>query len=129
MLEPLLVELAGGPNFATLTTLLPNGMPHSSVMWFDVDETHVIINTETHRLKYRNVQRDPRVSLVVWDHTNPYRYVEVRGRVVATEAGDRARAHIDVMSRRYTGGPYAAPITSERVMLFIAPERQRLQGS
>ncbi|ACU53645.1 pyridoxamine 5'-phosphate oxidase-related FMN- binding [Acidimicrobium ferrooxidans DSM 10331] len=128
MLDPLLVELATGANFATFTTLLPDGSPQSSVMWFDIDDDHVLINTEVHRLKYRNVQRDPRVALVVWDHANPYRYVEVRGRVIATEGGARAREHIDRLSERYTGGPYAAPITSERVLLVIEPERQRRQG-
>jgi len=128
MVDAMLLELAAGPNFATFTTLLPDGSPQSSVMWFDVIEDFVVINTETHRLKYRNVQRDPRVALVVWDHANPYRYVEVRGRVVRTEAGERARTHIDAVSERYTGGPYSNPITSQRVMLFITPERQRRQG-
>jgi len=128
MVDPMLRELAQGPNFAAFVTLLPDGTPHTSVMWVDANDEHVIINTEVHRQKYRNVQRDPRVGVVVWDQANPYRYVELRGRVVATEAGARARDHIDRLSERYTGGPYSAPITSERVMLFIAPERQRRQG-
>ncbi len=128
MLDDLARELLSGRNFAAFTTLLPDGQPSTHMMWVDADDTHVIINTETGRQKYRNIKRDPRVVVTVFDAANPYRYVEVRGRVVSTVTGSEAREHIDRLSEKYTGGPYANPIGSERVILQIEPERVRGQG-
>ena len=118
-----LQALLADPNFAALTTLGPDGSPSTHVMWVDGDEDHVVLNTEVHRQKFKNVQRDPRVAVTVIDRNDPYRYVEVRGRVVETVTGDEARAHIDELSHKYTGGLYANPITSERVVLKVEPER------
>lgn len=128
MFDELAKELLQGKNFAAFTTLLPDGQPSTHMMWVDADDTHVIINTETGRQKFRNVKRDPRVAVTVFDAGNPYRYVEIRGRVVSTVTGSEAREHIDRLSAKYTGGPYANPITSERVILQIEPERVRGQG-
>ena len=95
------------------------------VMWVDCDENFVLLNTETHRAKFANVRRDPRVSVVIWDEADPNSYAEVRGEVVETIAGSVARKHIDELSQKYTGEPYQNPIVSERVILRIAPTRQR----
>jgi PPOX class probable F420-dependent enzyme len=123
MLDDAVRALASGPNFAALTTLLASGQPQTHVMWVGCDDDHVLINTEVHRQKYRNVARDPRVTVAIIDVTNPYSYAEVRGRVVETVTGDEARAHIDELSVKYTGKPYANPVQSERVILRIAPDR------
>ncbi|MGC8626457.1 MAG: TIGR03618 family F420-dependent PPOX class oxidoreductase [Acidimicrobiales bacterium] len=129
MLDKDIKELAKGNNFAAFTTILPGGQPMTHVMWVDADDDHVLINTEVHRQKYLNVSRDPRVTVTVIDSKNPYHYAEVRGRVVDKVTGPQARAHIDELSAKYTGGPYdAGAITSERVILRIAPERQRVNG-
>jgi PPOX class probable F420-dependent enzyme len=121
--------LATGRNFAAMTTLFEDGTPQTQVMWVDADETHLIINTEVHRQKFRNVERDPRVTLVVIDHENPYRYVEVRGHVDDVVRGQEARDHIDACSRRYFGRDYPADnISSERVILRIAPGRVLKRG-
>lgn len=125
MIEDFVKELAQGPNFATITTLLSDGSPATHVMWVDCDDEHVILNTETGRAKYRNIGRDPRVSVVVWDADDPIKYVEVRGRVVETVAGQTARDHIDKLSLKYEGKPYENEIETERVILKVAPERQR----
>lgn len=124
MLKDDIVRLAKGANFGTITTLQKDGSPATHVMWVDCDEQHLILNTETARAKFRNIQRDPRVSVVIWDVNDPYNYVEVRGRVVGTITGPEARAHIDELSQKYTGGPYKNPIFSERVILKIEPDRQ-----
>lgn len=109
-------------NFATLTTLLPDGSPATQVMWVDCDDECVLINTELHRQKFLNVERDARVAVCVWQRDNPYSYVEVRGEVVEVVRGERARAHIDELSQRYFGRPYdGATIQSERVILRIRP--------
>ncbi len=128
MFDDLAKELLSGPNFAAFTTILPNGHPSTHIMWVDADDTNVLINTETGRQKFRNIRNDPRVVVTVFDATNPYRYVEIRGRVVGTVTGTEAREHIDRLSEKYTGGPYSNPIQSERVLLQIEPERVRGQG-
>jgi len=118
-------ELAKGPNYAAFTTLTRSGQPMTHVMWVDCDEEHVLINTETHRAKFKNIQNDPRVAVTIIDRDNPYRYAEVRGIVTEAVTGDEARQHIDELSEKYEGHPYANPIQSERVILRIKPERQR----
>ena len=123
-LHPKVVELARGKNFAALTTPLPDGHPQTQVMWVDADDDHLLINTEVHRQKFKNVERDPRVTLTIWDREDPYRFVEVRGEVLGKSKGPEAREHIDKLSYKYHGRPYGTKIRSERVILRIAPFRQ-----
>ena len=123
-LHPMVLELARALNFAALTTLLPGGHPQTQVMWVDANEQHLLINTEVHRQKFRNVERDPRVTVTIWDKEDPYRFVEVRGEVVEKVKGQEARDHIDELSQKYRGKPYQTRIQSERVVLRIAPSRQ-----
>jgi Pyridoxamine 5'-phosphate oxidase len=93
-------------------------------MWVDATEDQVMLNTEVHRRKYKNVVIDPRVAVLVMDAENPYHYVEVRGRVVEEVRGEEARAHIDQLAEKYTGAPYKPKVRSERVILKVEPERQ-----
>jgi PPOX class probable F420-dependent enzyme len=123
-LHPMVLELARAQNFAALTTLLSSGHPQTQVMWVDANEQHLLINTEVHRQKFRNVERDPRVTVTIWDKEDPYRFVEVRGEVVEKVKGQEARKHIDELSQKYRGKPYQTQIRSERVVLRIAPLRQ-----
>ena len=64
------LELAVGPNFATVTTLTTSGAPVASLMWVDADDDHILLNTELHRLKTRHVARDPRVHVLIVDHND-----------------------------------------------------------
>jgi PPOX class probable F420-dependent enzyme len=129
--DPVLEEgvrtLAKGRNFAALTTLLPGGQPMTHVMWVDCDDEHVLINTEAHRQKARNMRRDPRATVTIWDQDDPYRYAEVRGEVVDIVAGPEARAHIDQLSMKYNGHEYRNQIVSERLLVKIKPVRQLLR--
>ena len=127
MLEPRVLELARGANLASVTTLLPDGTPMTQPLWVDADDEHILLNTEVHRQKFKNIQRDPRVTVLVVDPEAPYLYVEVRGHVVATVLGPDARAHIDALSQKYTGGDYRNAIQSERVILQVAPDRQYIR--
>ena len=127
MLEESVRRLAKGRNFAALTTLLPDGQPMTHVMWVDCDDGHILINTETHRRKARNMRRDPRVTVAIWEADDPYRYAEVRGEVVDIVTGPEARAHIDELSMRYYGHEYRNQIQSERVVVRIRPVRQRVR--
>jgi len=124
MIEDGVKALAQGKNFAALTTLMPDGQPQTHVMWVDCDDDHVLINTEVHRRKFKNVQADPRVTVAIWDAANPYSFAEVRGRVVETITGEQALASINALANKYTGADYSPEIQSERVILKIAPDRQ-----
>ena len=127
MLDKEVKILAQGNNFAAFTTLLPGGAPMTHAMCVDADDEHLLINTEVHRRKFLNVTADPRVAVMVIDATNSYHYAEVRGRVVATVTGPEARQHIDFLSQKYNGTLYPGEnIKSERVILRIAPNRQRV---
>ena len=123
-----LKTMAQAKNFAALTTLMPDGQPQTQLMWVHADDDHVIINTETGRQKFANITVDPRVTVTVFDATNPYRYVEARGRVAETVTGDEARAGIDELAQKFTGADYANPIGTERVILRIAVDKVHKNG-
>lgn len=122
MLDPIAVQLAQGPNFATVTTLMPDGTPQTLPLWVDSDGEHLLLNTELHRQRYRNVQRDPRVTVLVIDKDSWFHWAEVRGHVVGEVRGAEARAHIDTLSRKYNGVDYANQIQTERVILKVAQD-------
>jgi PPOX class probable F420-dependent enzyme len=122
LLDERTIELATGKNFAVFTTLRPDGHPASQVMWVDADADHLLINTEVHRRKFRNVLADPRVTVTIWQADNPYEYREIRGVVDEIVRGEPARDHIDRLALRYFGRLYDPDeIESERVILRIRP--------
>ena len=122
-------DLFDKPAFANLATLMPDGRPQVSPVWVDYDGQHVLFNSARGRQKDKNVRRDPRVSLAVVDPENPYRYLEVRGRVVdITENG--ADAHIDKLAKKYLGVdkyPYREP-GEIRVLYKVQPEHTQTMG-
>ena len=73
------IKMAKGANYAALTTLFENGSPQTHVMWVDTDGEHILINTEIHRVKYKNIQKDPRVNVMIWKSDNAFKFVEIRG--------------------------------------------------
>ncbi|MGH9004802.1 MAG: PPOX class F420-dependent oxidoreductase [Acidimicrobiia bacterium] len=121
MLEEGVRRLAKGRNFAALTTLLPDGQPMTHVMWVDCDDEHILINTETHRQKARNMRRDPRVTVTVLDLGDWYRAVTLLGRVVELR-DDEGLVDIDRLSQRYRGTPYKNR-ERPRVTALVKPER------
>jgi PPOX class probable F420-dependent enzyme len=104
-LHPVTLELASGRNFAAISTLLAHGQIQTQYIWVGTDGRRLFVNTEPHRQKFKKLERDPRVTLAIRDEENPYRYAEVRGRVVETERGQQARHQIDELSRKYEGCP------------------------
>lgn len=124
MLESEVYRLATQANFAVLTTKSRDGTAQSSVMWIDATPEHLLVNTETGRVKDNNVQRDPEVTVLVWDSTNPYHYVEVRGRVIDRSIGDDARRHLDELAQKYLGTDYQEKVSKPRVMWTVEPVRQ-----
>ena len=122
--------LAAGPNFACLTTLMSDGTPVASLMWIDADDDHLLLNTERHRLKYRNVSNDPRVHVLIVDGEDPGHYCSVQGLVKEHVLGREAREHIEHLAEKYTGAAFEARrIVSERVLLRVTPLRQRVRDS
>ncbi|MGO8797022.1 MAG: PPOX class F420-dependent oxidoreductase [Candidatus Sulfotelmatobacter sp.] len=115
--------------FANLATLMPNGSPQVTPVWCDFDGEHVLFNSAKGRQKDKNVRRDPRVAMTLMDPENPYRYLEIRGRVVEiTEDG--ADAMLDKMAKKYLGVdkyPYGAP-GDVRVIYKIQPEHTTVMG-
>jgi PPOX class probable F420-dependent enzyme len=128
-LHPATKELAGGRNFAAISTVLPSGRIQNHLIWVGTDGDRLYVNTETHRRKFRNLELDPRVTLAIRDEQNPYHYAEIRGRAVEFERGQKARDQIDELSQKYNGEPYPPEqIKSERVIVWIVPERQTIAG-
>ncbi len=108
--------------FANLATIMPNGTPQVTPVWFDYRGGRVRVNTAKGRVKARNLKPGAAVALSIMDPDNPYRYVQIRGRVAsATETG--ADAHIDSLAKKYLGKdkyPFRQP-GEVRVMYEIEP--------
>ena len=127
MINDEIKTLVQGKNFATISTLLPSGQIQTHVVWVDCDDEHIVINTEVELRKFKNVQADPRVTVTIWDKKNPYYFAEVRGHVVGVVTGPAARANINALAQKYLEADYPDEwISSERVMLKIAPDSQIL---
>ena len=115
--------------FANLATVMPDGSPQVTPVWFDFDGNHIRINSARGRVKDRNIRRSPKVALAILDPDNPYRHLAIRGRVVeVTEQG--ADQHIDALAKKYLGQdryPYRRA-GEVRVIYKIEPERIAAMG-
>jgi PPOX class probable F420-dependent enzyme len=96
--------LFDGKNFAVLTTLEPNGTPHSTVVWAKRDGDDILFALPKSRRKTANLKRDPRATVVIFDAANPYASAQVQG--TASLEDDPAGTLVDELSHKYTGGPY-----------------------
>jgi PPOX class probable F420-dependent enzyme len=115
--------------FAHLGTLMKDGSPQVTPVWFDHDGTHIRINSAKGRWKDKNMRNRPQVALSILDPDNPYRYMQIRGKVVdVTEAG--ADAHIDSLAKKYLGQdkyPFRQP-GEARVIYKVSVERVTTMG-
>jgi PPOX class probable F420-dependent enzyme len=122
-------ELLNKKGFAHVSTIMPDGGPHASVLWFDWDGEHILISTKEQTQKMRNAQRDPRVAVIITDPETPYRYLELWGRVEHVDPDPEAKL-ADVLAEKYTGKPFAAPRPDVgRLRVAIRPERAFTRGS
>lgn len=115
--------------FAYLTTLMRDGTPQTTPVWFNTDGEHILINSARGRVKDRNMRARPDVVVVIHLQDDPYRYIQIRGKVVEiTEQG--AREHINQLSAKYTGNPhYKLNAPDEiRVTYKLSPGRIQAQG-
>jgi len=114
-------DLLAGTNFGHLGTVNRDGSVQVSPVWVHVENGKPVFNTAEGRLKWRNMERDPRVTLEVIDSSDGYSSVEIRGRVTMTrEGGDE---HINELSLKYAGEPFQYVPGDVRVKVTVDPER------
>lgn len=115
-------SLLDGKNFATIATLDPDGSPHTSVTWVGRDGDTVVFSTKASRRKARNLARDPRISLSIFDLANPYQSADIRG--TAELVVDEGRALPVQLSRKYLGeDPPPEPEDVVRLIVRVTPEK------
>ena len=114
------------PNFATIATANPDGSAQLSIVWIDWDGERVVFNTAAGRAKPRNIERDPRVGVLVVDRSDGYRWVAVRGRAEITTEG--ADEHIDKMARKYSGEGWRPRPGEQRLLVRFRPEHVNAYG-
>jgi PPOX class probable F420-dependent enzyme len=125
--EPLAPEiraLLDRPNFAHLSTLMPDGSPQSAPVWVGREGDRILICTGEGSLKAKNTRRDPRVALSIVDFRDPYSEAQLRGRVVERRP-DPDLELMDPISHKYTGKPFPFRNPEGRVALVIEVERAR----
>lgn len=114
--------------FVHLATIMPDGSPQVTPIWFDTDGEFILINSASGRVKDKNMRANPQVALAISDPRNPYRYIQIRGQVVEITM-DRAVDHINRLSQKYTGkNYYTGPTTEQRVTYKIKPEKVNGMG-
>ncbi len=121
-------EFLEQPYVGTVTTLRQDGSPHSTIVWVDTDTDEVSFNTATGRAKEKHLRNDPRVSVLVVDPENTYKWVAVSGTAEITTEG--ADAQIDKLAKKYLGKdeyPWRDP-SEQRVKVRITPEHVEATG-
>ena len=113
--------------FAFLSTLMPDGSPQVTPVWFNAESEYILINSAVGRQKDRNMRARPRVALTIMDPKHPYRYLQVRGKVVKITT-EGAAAHIHSLSHKYHGRDYNLPEGQIRVTYKIRPNKASTMG-
>ena len=122
-------DLFGKVAYANIATVMPDGTPQVTPVWFDYDGNYLRVNSAKGRVKDKNMRRNKNVALSIQDPDNAYRYLAVRGKVDdITEEG--ADAHIDSLAKKYLGKdkyPFRGP-GEVRVIYRIRPEKVSTMG-
>ncbi|WP_308433747.1 PPOX class F420-dependent oxidoreductase [Streptomyces hiroshimensis] len=115
-------KLLDGKNFATVATINRDGAPQTSVVWIARDGDTVVFSTTAGRLKARNLAREPRISLTVFDTENPYLSVDIRGTAELIEDPDKELPRR--LSQKYLGeNPPAEPDEVLRLIVRVTPQK------
>jgi PPOX class probable F420-dependent enzyme len=123
--DPGVRELFAKPYLAVISTHNANGSIHSTLVWGDLEDGKVAVNSAVGRLWPRNLERDPRTTVLIDNPENPYQYVEVRG--TATSSTEGADEHIDRLAKKYLGVdsyPGRRP-GEQRIKFLIEPDHVR----
>jgi PPOX class probable F420-dependent enzyme len=119
------LDLLQSTVLAYMATIGPKGEPQVSAVWFTWDGTHLLFALNTKRQKYRNLLREPRIAIAIADPANPYRALEIRGRVARIDADPNYR-FINAASQKYLNRDATSDETGpaeERVVIVVEPER------
>ena len=123
-LTPEIRALLDGPNFAHLSTLMPDGSPQNAAVWVGREGDRILVCTGEGSLKAKNTRRDPRVALSIVDFRDPYTEAQLRGRVVERRP-DPDLKFMDPISHKYTGKAFPFRNPEGRVALVIEVEKAR----
>lgn len=123
-------EFLRQPLFAVVATINADGSPQQTVLWYDLEDDAVVMNTTADRRKTRNLERDPRVSICVPDG---YRYVTITGRAELIENQEQTQKDIAQLAIRYLGeqtgrARIAEFMQQQRVSIRVAIERVHAYG-
>ena len=122
-----LLTLLRGASPCYVATTMPDGSPQLTQTWVDTDGVHILVNTVDGFQKVRNTARDPRVAVTIADPDNPTRYFAVRGRVVSTTT-DGGAEHIEALSQRYLGAPYAWYGGRDQIRVIMRIEADKIHS-
>jgi PPOX class probable F420-dependent enzyme len=120
-------KLLSEPNYAVVSTLNSDGSVLSTIVWISAEDGAAAVNSAKGRRWPTNLERDPRITVLVYEAGNPYNYVEIRGKANATTEG--ADEHINSLSKKYIGQdeyPFRQP-GEQRIKFVIAPDHVRHQ--
>ena len=123
-LEPQIHALLSRPNFANLSTLMPDGSPNNSPVWIDVQDDRILISSEESSLKVRNLRRDSRVAVSVVDFHDPYEELQIRGRAIEIR-DDSTFEFLNHISHKYIGQNYPDRTLEGVVVLVIEVDKVR----
>ncbi len=120
-------HILGKKGFAHLATIMADGSPQTTPVWFDVENGFIRINSAIDRLKDRNLKAQPVVALSIQDPDNPYSYVAIRGKVEerTTEGADE---HIDLLAKKYLGMDKYPYRTSEEIRVIYRIKPLKVSG-
>jgi PPOX class probable F420-dependent enzyme len=106
--------------FLFLATIMEDGSPQVTPIWFNADDEYILINTNEGRVKDRNMKARPKVAFVIQDPKTPYRYIQIRGEVAAhtTQGADE---HINQLSLKYDNKPWQYREGQKRIIYKIRP--------
>ena len=120
-------KLLSEPNHAVISTFNRDGSVHNTVVWISAEDGAIAVNSALGRKWPANLERDPRITVLVYEQGNPYNYVEIRGSATSTREG--ADEHINALTKKYINQdeyPFRQP-GEERVKFVIQPEHVRHQ--
>lgn len=107
--------------FCWVATVMPNGVPQLTSVWFNTDGEHILFNSPQSSAKFRYLKKNPQIAVGIADPTDPYKYVQIGGKVEATTDG--AEDHTHALSRKYTGKDFQLRPGMMRVKFIVTPER------
>jgi PPOX class probable F420-dependent enzyme len=121
------IALLRQPSRCFLATMMADGSPQVTQVWGDTDGEHVVINSARGHVKVTNMARDPRVAIAIADPDDPWRYVQVRGRVIEITT-EGAADHIERLSQKYLGTPYPWYSGRDQVRVIVVIEPEHVSG-